>query len=441
MSLPASVYVHKTVSKLLTKSLPKQIESKFDFIQLIAELYLMTSFVVIAILMNLGAFVLWVKNKKIFSTLKYLACSLIVADQLYLISLFPYLIYRPRGENSKYFDGRLELKNDSVSASSLKSQSVVGKYHFVHYNSVVLGVLQCFSMWMLYFCASEANTILRQVVSHRKGRKPSPAFPIILFLLVSLYFSNFLPEARQAVVEICQKIHFLNGLSHNTKLMPFQNHWDFVLNEVKRSDFVYIVYFSLFYTLITYIIPYVIIIVVDKNIIDALHLAQRVQKVASSTPASLLRKSSSTSRKKSSTRRESQRKSIEMSVLAGKEKKAVKRGVAADNKLIRDKFLYPCLVISVTCNVFLVCVALKMIILTFKLFEFAHSYVTGAHVFFKYLNTYSNFIQFLKAAVHLPAIILYDYSTKRTVVKSLKRVETSLMRKRRKKEDAAISHV
>lgn len=432
-------YVQK-VSRLLTENLPKRIASKFDFIQLIAELYLMTSFVVIAILMNLGAFVLWMKNKKIFSTLKYLACSLIVADQLYLISLFPYLVYRPRGDNSKYFDGKLELKNDSLSFTGLESQSAMERFYFVHYNSVVLGIFQCFSMWMLYFCASEANKILRQVVSHRKSRKASPAFPIILFLLISFYFIHFLPEVRQAVVEICQKIYFMKGFSHNTKLMPFQNHWDFVLNEVIRSDFLYIVYFSLFYTLITYVFPYAIIIVVDKNIIDTMHLAQRVQKVASSTPASLMRKPSGPGRRKSSARRESQRKSIEMSVLARKEKKSRKRGVAADSKLIRDKFLYPCLVISVTCNVFLVCVALKMIILTFKLFEFAHSFVTGAHVFFKYLNTYSNFVQFLKAAVHLPAIVLYDYSTKRKVVKSLKRVGTRLMRKRRK-EEVEISQV
>ena len=72
--------------------------------------------------------------------------------------------------------------------------------------------------------------------------------------------------------------------------------------------------------------------------------------------------------------------------------------------------------VSVTCNVYLVCAALKMVILTFKLFQFGDIIPPGAIEGFKYLNVYSNFLLIVKSSLHAAVILLYNYRVRHIVI-------------------------
>ena len=201
-------------------------------------------------------------------------------------------------------------KNRSVKTFKTHIEVIEG-YYFVHYLSVVVGTSQCTSAWLLYLVAVEADSSVRNVVfGARTNPYISKLFPFVIFLLSSFYFSIFLPEIRYLVVnfvnlmyndfEISNRTYNsintmynisqhmnasdnetnFNGdpgpFKHQCDLMPFQNHWDFVLNEVPKNDYFYIIFFSLLYIVSTYVIPYCLLVCKDKNLIDALHASQKV---------------------------------------------------------------------------------------------------------------------------------------------------------------------
>jgi len=72
--------------------------------------------------------------------------------------------------------------------------------------------------------------------------------------------------------------------------------------------------------------------------------------------------------------------------------------------------------VSVICNMYLVCAALKLVILTFKIFTFCDDFVYGtAVVFFRYLNVYSNFLLVVKSCLHFGIIMIYNVRVRHLV--------------------------
>lgn len=83
--------------------------------------------------------------------------------------------------------------------------------------------------------------------------------------------------------------------------------------------------------------------------------------------------------------------------------------------------LCPALAMSVTCNVYLVCAALKLVILTFKLFQFVDVLIPkGAVEGFKYLNVYSNFLLILKSSLHAGVLLIYNTRLRHIIITLVK---------------------
>jgi len=71
---------------------------------------------------------------------------------------------------------------------------------------------------------------------------------------------------------------------------------------------------------------------------------------------------------------------------------------------------------------YLVCAALKLVILTFKIFTFVDDFVYGAAiVFFRYLNVYSNFLLVIKSCVHLGIVLIYNVRLRHLVTETVVR--------------------
>ncbi|ESO01648.1 hypothetical protein HELRODRAFT_174607 [Helobdella robusta] len=419
--------------------------SYFKRVQEISETFIHSSVCILGVLLNIGAIVIWYKDKLVDKKLRWMSISVILADQIYLVSLVSFMLARPRGDNLLFYNGSLEIQHyfdvssklncteELANISSVYVEScnitinttnttltydqqvdllkmyycqISGKYHFVHYLSVWVGTFQCFSNWMLYMCASEGNKIIRNIVFNHK-RTTNKFWPMFVFICIALYFSVYVPELRSLINE-----NVFRKNVHNYLLMPFLNHWEFVLNETCGSDLFYILFFSLTYSMNTHVLPYVMIVSIVKSTFDALHESQRVKMTDN------LNFMSSCRAYEKSSDAAIPLKTFNERYVRQKCKKG-KVGVISDNQRIRESVLYPSLVISITCTVYLICVALKMIILMFKSFEFVMRYLANAQIFFGYLNVYANFIQILKATVHLPVVVLFNKKYQVRVMREL----------------------
>jgi len=69
---------------------------------------------------------------------------------------------------------------------------------------------------------------------------------------------------------------------------------------------------------------------------------------------------------------------------------------------------------------YLVCAALKLVILTFKIFTYLDDFVYGtAVVFFRYLNVYSNFLLVVKSCLHFAIVMIYNIRLRHLVKTTL----------------------
>lgn len=237
-----------------------------------------------------------------------------------------------------------------------------------NYLTSALGSAQTFAVWMLYVASVDAYRSVRQLAVPEKIFQIRRAPLYVLFLAVSVvaYYALYLPPVRVGLY------HSLDSYNFTLCNVPYENNWDFVAATVEQtSDIFYVLFYGVGFLVFAYVLPFVSICCRDKDIIDVLHVAQAEQKA-----------------------------------------------------VLSSKFhvLYPAVVTSVTCNVYLVCVALKMVILTFRVFEYALHYLTeSALVFFQYLNVYSNFLQVLKSSLHLFILLIYDRRLKHSVMMKISR--------------------
>lgn len=244
------------------------------------------------------------------------------------------------------------------------------RLELVNYLTTFVGAAQTFAAWMLYIVATDAYRSVRQLTISEKifQIRRAPLYVVGLILIVGGFYSAYLPPVR---VEFFK---FANETGYNLCNIPIENHWDFKYDEVPSSDLYYILYYSVGYTFFAYVLPFFMICCRDKDIIDILHDAQEQKALLPS----------------------------------------------------RAYVLCPALGVSVACNVYLVCVALKMVILTFKIFEYVNDYVKGAFVFFRYLNVYSNFLQVLKSSLHFFILMIYNKRLRKIVLDTIRRKRTEL---------------
>lgn len=242
------------------------------------------------------------------------------------------------------------------------------RLELLNYLTTFVGAAQTFAAWMLYVVATDAYRSVRQLTISEKifQIRRAPGYVVLLLLVVGGFYSAYLPPVR---VEFFK---FANETGYNLCNIPIENHWDFKYDEVSKSDLYYILYYSVGYTLFAYVLPFFMICCRDKDIIDVLHDAQEHKALLPS----------------------------------------------------RAYVLCPALGVSVACNVYLVCVALKMVILTFKIFEFVDDYVKGAFVFFRYLNVYSNFLQVLKSSLHFFILMIYNKRLRNIVLRAILKKRT-----------------
>ena len=107
-----------------------------------------------------------------------------------------------------------------------------------------------------------------------------------------------------------------------------------------------------------------------------------------------------------------------MMILGSLLKKQPKGSYAMSER--QSSVLCTALSVSVICNMYLVCAALKLVILTFKIFTFADDFVYGtAVVFFRYLNVYSNFLLVLKSCLHFGIVMIYNIRLRHLVKSTL----------------------
>lgn len=243
------------------------------------------------------------------------------------------------------------------------------RLELLNYLTTFVGAAQTFAAWMLYVVATDAYRSVRQLTISEKifQIRRAPGYVVLLLLAVGGFYSAYLPPVR---VEFFK---FANETGHDLCNIPIENHWDFKYDEVPKSDLYYILYYSVGYTFFAYVLPFFMICCRDKDIIDVLHDAQDQKALLPS----------------------------------------------------RAYVLCPALGVSVACNVYLVCVALKMVILTFKIFEFVvDDYVKGAFVFFRYLNVYSNFLQVLKSSLHFFILMIYNKRLRSIVLRAILKKRT-----------------
>lgn len=98
--------------------------------------------------------------------------------------------------------------------------------------------------------------------------------------------------------------------------------------------------------------------------------------------------------------------------------------------------LCPAVAMSATCNVYLVCAALKLVILTFKLLQFTDVIIPKqARVGFQYLNVYSNGLIILKSSLHAGVLLIYNKRLRQIILDIvIKWVPENLLRRRDSQE-------
>lgn len=321
----------------------------YDDFEHVSEAYILTSIAGLGILFNFLAITILSWDRRIWPMSRILNNLFLYSEQVFLAIVIVYLQLRSwydRSGNRRNYFSTLELFN---------------------YLTAALGAAQTFAAWMLYVVAVDAYRSVRQLTISEKifQIRRSPLYVVVLVLIVGGFYSAYLPPVR---VELYRHFNSTDFVLCN---VPLENHWDFItVTGEQRSDLYYVLYYSVGYTVLAYVVPFFLVCCRDKDIIDVLHSAQE-QKALLPT---------------------------------------------------RSYVLCPAVAISVACNVYLVCVALKMVILTFKIFEYADDYVTTtAFIFFRYLNVYSNFLQVLKSSLHFFIMLIYNKRLRKIVVMRIRK--------------------
>lgn len=244
-----------------------------------------------------------------------------------------------------------------------KKDSHYAKYadlEAMNYFTVCLGLMQFIQPWMLFAVAGYVRGCLESLFDIGKAPRFPVAFVAASILFAGLLFSMYLPPVRVVLY------HALPGyvLCEDPPVPPVERLWN--LDKDESMEIVNVLVYNLSYIFAVYLVPSILIAYRSKGIVDLLHALQLQPKVLAN----------------------------------------------------RQELACTSLVISVTCNLHLVCVTIKVVVYLFYLVELFFKFVEDAFVFFQYLSVFANLLIIIGTGCH--ALVLTRYN--RTVQYFLLRI-------------------
>jgi uncharacterized membrane protein len=342
----------------------------------VAETYIMTSVALIGLILNCLAIFAISRDRKMCSHILHYV--FLGSEQLFLAILIGYLQMRAYIREPQTNVHLLQTMNWLTSAVALS---------------------QTLAAWMLYVLATNCYQSVHQLLStdaHKMNRSSCKYRWNIIIVLVGVvvFYVGYIPPVRLALFTLNQQVSTLCNV-------PYQNHWNFEINEVTVHNVFYILYYSLSYIIIAHLAPFFAIACRDKDIIDVVHNAQDRLQSLGQLPDAEPENDTDLKTKLIIP--------ITTVVRPGSWSKKAIKGEKIFLPEVASRVMCPAVATSVICNIYLVCAALKLVILTFKIFQFSIDFVYGtAAVFFRYLNVYSNFLLILKSSLHFGIMMLYN---------------------------------
>lgn len=225
------------------------------------------------------------------------------------------------------------------------------KNEAMQYLAMFLNLFQFLGIWLLYVAATDAYRFFnsfRKATSLIKLMR-TPRNLGLVFLTAILLHIPLIPSLRILIWEA--NIH-----PHDPCTSPIENHWNFTIDDVPRSDIFFILYFMLLIYLACYAVPFFMLGCRDKDIIDCLQNMQ-------------------------------ERQGLPLVALQGG---------------------HTAFIVAALCNTTLFCYVLKVALMTFKLFEFAVHYMHWSHERFLYINELANLLLVIQAGVYFPILMRYS---------------------------------
>ena len=227
------------------------------------------------------------------------------------------------------------------------------------YVTMAMSYMQMLGSWMTYILAVDAYRSLRvfQKPSKVKQLKNGRWHVVIIFLAAALFHVAYIPHIRAILYQ-------LDPGMYEACDQPIVKQWEFDKNTELPTNLYYVLYYALLYLLVVFFIPFYAAACRDKDIIDILHKAQDEQK-----------------------------------------------------QLMKEVFgeAETALLVSVICNVYLVCTVPKLAMLFFKLFDYGLLYVRESYMFFRYANALANAFMVMKSGAYLPLMLVYSGRISRQV--------------------------
>ena len=228
-------------------------------------------------------------------------------------------------------------------------------YDVTYYLSLFMYLTQFISIWMLYAAAVDA---CRHLISFQKPqhmyRAHMSSVVIILSLIIHL---PFLPQIREFMSQN-------PAIKHNPCSSPFLSLWDFTIDEATDTDIFYIVYFVFVYWLLAYAVPFFLIGCCCKDLLDYGQSNYLHAKRPFGWPV-----------------------------------EATYAGITAGFMASSSAFT-------------LFCMTPKLLLLLFKMMDFATHYLHNAHLLFQYSNGNANLMLLLRAFCLLPAVLWFSEFTR-----------------------------
>lgn len=222
-----------------------------------------------------------------------------------------------------------------------------------NYFTVCLGLVQFLQPWMLLAVAGYVRGRLENLFDI--GKAPSfPVAPVVTSLLFAgSLFSTYIPPVRV-------QLHHTVAHYNLCGAPPVEKLWN--LDKEKDGDksmeFVNVLIYNLSYIFAIYLMPSILIAYQSKGIVDLLHALQEQPKVLANC----------------------------------------------------QELACTSLVISVTCNLHLACVTIKVVVYMFYLVELFIEFVGDAFVFFQYLSVFGNLLIVTGTGCHVFVLMRYNWT-------------------------------
>ncbi|ELT91352.1 hypothetical protein CAPTEDRAFT_201931 [Capitella teleta] len=243
--------------------------------------------------------------------------------------------------------------------TQLRHHGIPGQRHHIEamqYFTMFLNLFQYLGFWLLYVAATDAY---RHFNSFRKATslpklRHTPRNLVLVIVSALLLHIPFVPNLRMVIWRFDLE-------PHDPCTIPIENHWNYVVDDVQRSDLFYILYFMLAVYLFSYLLPFFFLGCRDKDILDLVQTMQERQNLP----------------------------------------------------LVGLQAGHSAFLVAALCNITLFCYVPKFSLMTFKLFEFAIHYMHWSLDRFLFINEIANLLLVVRAAVYFPVTLKYSPYSRR----------------------------